>query len=144
MISGTPEPFMLDAQLGRDTVAVGDLPLSHVLLVEDSNYRWLILVPRQPGVTELIDLSAPDRAVLMEEIATVSRVLKDVAGGDKLNVAALGNVVAQLHVHIIARRRADPAWPKPVWGVVPARPYLPDTRAELLKALRERLNIAAP
>jgi len=144
MISGTPEPFKLDAQLGRDTVPVGDLPLSHVLLVEDSNYRWLILVPRQPGITELIDLSAADRAVLMEEIATVSRVIKDVAGCDKLNVAALGNVVAQLHVHVIARRKADPAWPKPVWGVVPPRPYSPDTRAALLKALREQLKIAPP
>ncbi|MBV9558505.1 MAG: HIT domain-containing protein [Pseudolabrys sp.] len=144
MISGTPESFKLDAQLDRDTIAVGDLALSHVLLVEDSNYRWLILVPRRPAVTELIDLSAADRAVLMEEIAIVSRVLRDVAGCDKLNVAALGNVVAQLHVHIIARRKADPAWPKPVWGVVPARPYAPDTRAALLKSLREQLKIAPP
>jgi diadenosine tetraphosphate (Ap4A) HIT family hydrolase len=115
--------WSLDPQLERDTVTVGDLPLARILVMNDATYPWLILVPRIAGAVELIDLADEQQAQLMDEIAMLSRVLKDVTGCDKLNVAAIGNVVAQLHVHVVARRRDDPAWPRPVWGHAPARPY---------------------
>lgn len=115
--------WSLDPQLERDTAQVGDLPLARVLVMNDASYPWLILVPRIPGAVELIDLDDEQQAQLMDEIAMLSRVLKDVTRCDKLNVAAIGNVVAQLHVHVVARRRDDPAWPRPVWGHAPARPY---------------------
>jgi diadenosine tetraphosphate (Ap4A) HIT family hydrolase len=115
--------WALDPQLARDTVKAGDLPLARVLVMNDANYPWLILVPRIPGVVELIDLDDEQQAQLMDEIAMLSRVLKDVTGCHKLNVAAIGNVVAQLHVHVVGRRQDDPAWPRPVWGHAPARPY---------------------
>ena len=108
--------WSLHPQLDRDTVALGDLPLSRVLLINDANYPWLILVPRRPDITEIIDLDEDDQAQLMTEIDAASRALKAVTACDKLNIAALGNVVAQLHVHVIARCRTDAAWPKPVWG----------------------------
>jgi diadenosine tetraphosphate (Ap4A) HIT family hydrolase len=119
-----PDPvWSLDPQLDRDTVAAGDLPLSRVLVMNDATYPWLILVPRVPRAVELIDLDDEQQAQLMDEIAMLSRVLKDTTRCDKLNVAAIGNVVAQLHVHLVVRRRDDPAWPRPVWGQAPARPY---------------------
>ena len=121
-----PSPdWSLDPQLQRDTIAVGDLSLARVLAMNDANYPWVILVPRLAGAVEIIDLDDQQQAQLMDEIAMLSRVLKDVTGCDKLNIAAIGNVVAQLHVHIVARHRNDAAWPRPVWGVVPARPYDP-------------------
>src|SRR5215469_15233895 len=107
--------WSLHPQLEQDTEPVGDLPLSCVLLHNDANYPWLLLVPRRPGVCEVIDLDEADQAQLMVEIATLSRALKATTACDKLNVAAIGNVVPQLHVHIVARRRDDPSWPRPVW-----------------------------
>jgi len=108
--------FTLHPRLAADTIAIGDLPLCSVLLTDDSRYPWLVLVPRRLGAREIVDLSAEDRAVLIEEIAAASRALRAVTGAEKLNVAAIGNVVAQLHVHIVARFAADAAWPEPVWG----------------------------
>ena len=115
--------WSLHPQLERDTTLLGDLPLSRVLIINDANYPWLLLVPRRTGAVELIDLDEVERSQLMTEIALVSRALKDVTECDKLNVAALGNAVPQLHVHLIARRKTDKAWPKPVWGAVPAIPH---------------------
>jgi diadenosine tetraphosphate (Ap4A) HIT family hydrolase len=119
----TPAAWSLDPQLARDTVPLGDLTLARILVMNDATYPWLILVPRVPGAIELIDLDDEQQAQLMDEIAMLSRVLRDATACDKLNVAAIGNVVAQLHVHLVARRRSDPAWPRPVWGHAPARPY---------------------
>ena len=119
----TPSAWSLDPQLERDTVPIGDLTLARILAMNDATYPWLILVPRVPGAVELIDLGDEQQAQLMDEIAMLSRVLKNVTACDKLNVAAIDNVVAQLHVHLVARRRDDPAWPRPVWGHAPARPY---------------------
>ena len=113
-------PWALDPQLEADTVAVCDLALSRLLASRDARYPWLIQVPRCPGAVEIVDLDAADRAALMTEIAQVGRALREITGCAKLNVAAIGNVVAQLHVHVIARRRDDAAWPRPVWGVAPA------------------------
>lgn len=117
------QDFALDPRLAADSLHIADLPLSTVRLMRDANYPWLLLVPRRREAAEIVDLSAADRAQLMVEIARASRALRSVAACDKLNVAALGNVVPQLHVHIIARRIGDAAWPKPVWGAVPARAY---------------------
>ena len=135
--------FMLYPQLAADTVLVGDLALCRALLSHDANYAWLVLVPRRPDIVELLDLTATDRASLSAEIDGAARALKATVPCDKLNVAALGNMVPQLHVHIIARRRDDPAWPKPVWGAVPATAYDPAARDGLVTALRRELGIAA-
>jgi len=135
------DDWTLHQQLARDTVPVGDLQLSRVLLMNDANYPWLILVPRRQAAVELIDLDQKDRTKLMDEIAATSAVLKRETGCDKLNVAALGNMVAQLHVHVIARRRGDPAWPKPVWGVAAPAAYAPDAREQFVAALRRGLQI---
>jgi diadenosine tetraphosphate (Ap4A) HIT family hydrolase len=132
-------PWTLHPQLEGDTSPVGDLPLSRLLLANDANYPWLLLVPRCAGVSEIIDLADAEQVALAAEIARVCRALKAVAPCDKLNVAALGNVVAQLHVHVIARRRDDPAWPRPVWGAAPARQYDPAARERLVAALRREL-----
>jgi diadenosine tetraphosphate (Ap4A) HIT family hydrolase len=140
MIIPTPPPsWQLHPQLEKDTTALGDLPLSRVLVINDANYPWLLLVPRRVGVVEIIDLEEVERAQLMTEIARVGHVLKEITDCDKLNVAALGNVVPQLHVHIIARRKNDPAWPKPVWGVVPARAHDPGALNRFMTALRQRI-----
>jgi diadenosine tetraphosphate (Ap4A) HIT family hydrolase len=136
-------PFSLDPQLDADTVPVGDLPLCRVLFNDDANYPWLILVPRRAAAVELVDLAEVDRTQLMHEVAQVGGALKSATACDKLNVAALGNVVAQLHVHIIARRTTDAAWPKPVWNVAPRRPYDAAERARLIKTLRAALHITA-
>jgi len=112
--------WSLHSQLENDTAPVGDLALCRVLAIDDADYPWLILVPRRAGVTEIADLG-DDTSLLMAEIAQMSRVLKDVTRCDKLNIAAIGNVVPQLHVHIVARRKDDPLWPKPVWGHVSPR-----------------------
>ena len=141
MISGAQNNWSLDPELVRGTVALGDLPLSRVLLADDANYPWLILVPRRPGVTEVIDLEENEQIQLLGEIASAARVLKSVTECEKLNIAALGNVVAQLHVHVIARSHSDAAWPKPVWGVVPPAAYNPLMRNGLVGTLRRGLQI---
>jgi diadenosine tetraphosphate (Ap4A) HIT family hydrolase len=119
----SPSDWSLHPQLAHDTVPLGDLALSRVLVMNDANYPWLVLVPRRPDVVEIIDLDDAGRAELMTEIARVCAALKVHSRCDKLNVAAIGNVVPQLHVHIVARRKDDPAWPRPVWGAAPARAY---------------------
>ena len=115
--------FVLDPRLNADTLALGDLGLSCVRLMNDARYTWLILVPRRPGLVELLDLSPADRGALIEEIALCSSALKRIVTPDKLNIGAIGNRVPQLHVHIVARFSSDPAWPDPVWGRGPAVPY---------------------
>ncbi len=133
--------WSLDPQLARDTASAGDLPLCRILLINDANYPWILLVPRRSGVSEIVDLADGDRMQLMTEIAQASHAMKAMTGCDKLNVAALGNVVAQLHVHVIARGRRDPAWPKPVWGAVPAMAYGPGELQARLADLRERFAL---
>lgn len=109
--------------------------MSSVLLARDANYPWLILVPRVCGAQELIDLPETARGALSGEIDAAARALKAVSGCDKLNVAALGNVVRQLHVHVIARFQTDPAWPGPVWGRVPAIAYADGAGEDLARRL---------
>ena len=133
--------WTLDPTLDRDTRPIGDLPLCRVLLSRDANYPWLLLVPRRPGASEIIDLEPADQAQLTSEIADASRALKALTGCDKLNIAAIGNVVAQLHVHVIARFHADAAWPKPVWNAVPPREHQAATADGLIAALRKQLAL---
>jgi diadenosine tetraphosphate (Ap4A) HIT family hydrolase len=133
--------WSLHPQLAKDTVPVGDLPLTRVLLANDANYPWLILVPRLPGLVELIDLEENAQIQLLGEIATASRALMSITECDKLNIAALGNQVPQLHVHVIARRHSDAAWPNPVWGVKPALAYKKDQQGALLKQFRALLQL---
>ncbi|HKY94510.1 MAG TPA: HIT family protein [Kiloniellales bacterium] len=133
------EDFALDPALVKDTHQVMDWPLCRVLLMDEANYPWLILVPRRPGLRDLDELSEVVRPQASLEIATASRRLKAAVRAHKMNVAALGNVVAQLHIHVIARFRDDPAWPKPVWGQVPIRRYKPAALSERLALLRAHL-----
>ena len=139
-----PADWSLHPQLDKDTAAVGDLPLCRLLLIRDANYPWLVLVPRRADVTEIIDLDEGAQAQLMTEITRVSHALREITRCDKLNVAALGNAVPQLHVHIIARRRTDAAWPRPVWGAVPASPYDPQDMQKLIDALRRKARLEQP
>lgn len=140
-MTGEPkEDWSLHPQLAADGVSLGDLPLCCVLLMRDASYPWLVLVPRRAQASEILDLSPPERATLIEEIARAGAALKSVSGCDKLNVAALGNVVPQLHVHVIARFRADPAWPRPVWGALPARRYGAAELADRCERLRAALG----
>ncbi|AXK82807.1 HIT domain-containing protein [Pseudolabrys taiwanensis] len=134
--------FSLHPQLAADTTPVGDLPLSRVLLANDANYPWLILVPKRPGLTEIFDLPEAEQERLLGEIRHAASALKSVTRCDKLNIAAIGNVVSQLHIHVVARRRNDPAWPKPVWGAVPATAYAPDIRDRLIADLRNVLPLS--
>jgi diadenosine tetraphosphate (Ap4A) HIT family hydrolase len=133
--------WALDPKLAQDTVPVGDLTLARVLLANDANFPWLILVPRRPDLVELIDLPDNEQVQLLGEVAAAARALKAITECDKLNIAALGNQVAQLHVHVIARRHGDAAWPKPVWGAAPPTAYSPPVRGGLIGALRRALII---
>lgn len=134
--------FLLDPRLEADTFPVLDLPLASVRLMDDSRFPWVILVPRRPDLAELIDLDGEARAVLTAEIDTASRALKTLTGCDKLNVAALGNMVRQLHIHVIARFAGDAAWPGPVWGVGERRTYAAPQAMLLVARLREALGTA--
>ena len=137
------QAFVLDPQLDADTFAVCDLPLSAVRLMRDANYPWLLLIPRRPDLAEITDLPAADQRQLMDEIAQASEALKAVVPVDKINVAALGNVVRQLHVHVIARRRDDAAWPKPVWGAAPKKDYAAGAAEARAGALAAPLDLRA-
>jgi diadenosine tetraphosphate (Ap4A) HIT family hydrolase len=141
MVSDPAAGWSLDPQLARDTVAAGDLPLCQIRLMNDANYPWLLLVPRRRSVIELTDLPEADRTQLMGEIAQAAATLKTLTACDKINVAAIGNVVAQLHAHVVARFRSDAAWPKPVWGLLPPRAYEEAARQRLIAALRSQLSL---
>ena len=128
----------LDARLADDTAPVCDLKLCEVRLMDDANHPWLVLVPKVADAVELIDLGATQREQLSAEIDVAARVLKALFKPDKLNVAALGNLVPQLHVHVIARYTHDIAWPRPVWGAANARPYPPEQLVERVRLLQAR------
>ena len=132
--------FEVHPQLAEDTVPVIELTLCEVRLMDDANHPWLVLVPRVANAVEMIDLDAVQRTQLTTEIDAVSRTLKALFKPDKLNVAALGNLVSQLHVHVIARFRNDIAWPRPVWGAANARAYAPEELIQRVRALRDALG----
>lgn len=133
--------YRLHHQLAADTIEIGDLGLSEVLLMDDSRFPWVILVPRRPDLVEITDLPAAARAELMEEIARCSGVLKRLTAARKINVGAIGNRVAQLHVHVVARFEADAAWPDPVWGRGPPVPYGPEAGQQRVAAISSALGL---
>ena len=128
--------FVLHPRLEADTFFIADWPLCRVLLMNDARYPWLILVPRRDGMSEMMDLSIGDRALLMEEIAKAGEVVGSLPGVTKVNVGALGNVVSQLHIHVLGRHPGDPAWPGPVWGHSQAVPYETPARDALVGKVR--------
>ncbi len=133
--------FELHPQLANDCIALGDLPLSRVLLMNDANYPWVILVPRRDNIREIYQLSAEDQQELTRESAMVASTMARLFTADKMNVAALGNMVPQLHIHHIVRRNNDPAWPRPVWGAIPSLPYSDAQQKEITEALISALAI---
>ncbi|WP_292226262.1 HIT domain-containing protein [Brevundimonas sp.] len=129
--------FSVDPAFEAGSIAAGEWGLCHVRLQDDARFPWLILIPRIEGVVELSDLTADQRAALMEETVRAGDLVRALGGEsgrsiDKLNVGAIGNVTAQLHVHVVGRRRDDSLWPDPVWGRGPAEPYAPEQRAAVL------------
>jgi diadenosine tetraphosphate (Ap4A) HIT family hydrolase len=134
-----PARYELHPQLAADTHPLAALELCELRLMDDANYPWLILVPRVPAAREMIDLDQAQRHRLTDEIDLAARLLREAFRPHKLNVAALGNLVPQLHVHVIAREETDPAWPAPVWGRVAARPYPPEALVERVRLLRDLL-----
>ena len=134
-----PTRYELHPQLAADTHPLAALALCDLRLMDDANYPWLVLVPRLPAARELIDLEPAQRRELSDEIDLASRLLRDVFRPFKLNVAALGNLVPQLHVHVIARFQEDIAWPRPVWGTAAAKPYTEEALVRRIEALRAAL-----
>ncbi len=132
--------FDLDPRLRAETVAVTSWPLCLVLLQDDARFPWLILVPKRPALSELFDLSPEDSRQLSREMDAAGRLLKAETGALKINVGALGNIVRQLHVHVIARNEGDAAWPGPVWGKGTREPMAADARDALRARLRAKLE----
>lgn len=134
------QTFQLAQRLATDCETVADWPLCKLLLMRDARYPWFILVPRRPALRELCELSLTDRAQFAHESDFLARFLLKELKADKLNIAALGNVEPQLHIHHIARYESDDAWPAPVWGAHPAQAYAPDAWCELLERLNQKLG----
>lgn len=133
------EGFELDPRLVQGSVAIADWPLCHVRLKDDRRFAWLLLMPRRSNIVELTDLEAADYRVLCDETLLATRLVIEVARPDKTNVATIGNLVAQMHVHVVGRFRHDPVWPDPIWGRGEVQPYRP---AEL-EAMAERYRATA-
>ncbi len=131
--------FELHAQLAADCLPIGSMNLSRLLLLNDANYPWFILVPQREGITEIHQLGHDDQALLIAESSLLARAIERVLRPDKLNIAALGNLVPQLHVHHIARYRTDVSWPAPVWGRVPAIAYEAEDARRLIEQVRAAL-----
>lgn len=140
-MSAPTDSFILHPQLAADTYLVGDLALSRVLLMDDTRFPWLILVPRRADMRDWIDLIPADRHHLLDEVDLCSLALRARHRPDKLNLGALGNLVAQLHVHVIARFAHDAAWPRPVWGIGTRVPYSAQAAASHIADLRSRLGL---
>ena len=134
--------FALDQRLQQDTLAIGDFPLCRLLLSNDANYPWFILVPRINGISEVFQLDVADQQILWQETTVLAQQLNTSFAADKMNIGALGNVVSQLHVHVIVRKRDDAAWPAPVWGKHPARPYTEEQVAAIRSQLRGLLPVS--
>lgn len=137
--------FELHPAFPATSEALGELALCHVRLQADARYPWLVLVPRIAGARELEDLSANDRAALMEEIVIAGRAVRAIGGVlgrpvEKLNLGALGNVTPQLHVHVVGRRADDPTWPAPVWGAGAAEPHSREALQAAMTAARVALG----
>ena len=129
--------FILDKKLQQDSFFIGDLELCKVLLMNDANYPWLILVPRQNNLKDIVDLSFDDQIILLKEINFVAEIFKKEFKFDKLNIANLGNVVSQLHIHVIARKKNDVTFPRPVWGNAQALEYSGNNLTKTLEKIQK-------
>jgi diadenosine tetraphosphate (Ap4A) HIT family hydrolase len=136
----TNPEFRLAERLEADTYPLADWPLCRVLLMDDARFPWLILVPKRADISEITELSAPDQAELMREISRAMSALSAVTQPDKVNLGALGNIVRQLHIHIVARFASDPAWPGPVWGNGERKAYPPHMVGPLMDRLSKALG----
>lgn len=132
--------FQLHPQLDADSVTIGDFPLSQLLLINDANYPWFVLVPRKVDITEIYQLSEQDQAQLTRESALLSQLITEQFSADKINIAALGNMVPQLHIHHVVRFKNDPSWPHPIWGRIAAKQYSNEVRSQLLTRLKSSLS----
>ncbi len=139
----TSAEFSLDKRLAADSIPVGELRLCRVQLQDDARFPWLVLVPKRAGLTELFELSPDERTALIEEAAACGAALRAVTQCLKINIAALGNIVRQLHVHVVARNEGDAAWPGPVWGVGERKPYEAAERDDLIARIRSALAMHA-
>lgn len=135
-----PSAFVLDSRLEADTTPVCDLALCRLLLMRDARWPWLILVPRRAGLVELFDLDEADRRQLLDEANAVARALDTATRPEKINIGALGNVVRQFHLHVVARSSGDPNWPRPVWGFESALPYGSGADEALIRSVQEGLR----
>ena len=135
--------FALDPKLAADTLVIGDLSLSRALLMNDARYPWIVLVPRRAGLSEITDLDAAERAQWMEELALAVQILRALPEVEKVNLGALGNIVRQLHGHVVGRRAGDVAWPGPVWGAGPALAYAPIQLEIRLNRLRNSFGLTS-
>ena len=136
----TGAAFELDPRLAADSVFVADGPLSQVRLIDDTRFPWLVLVPRVPAANEWIDLDSGQQRLLLAELNQVSQLLRAESGVEKLNIGALGNIVRQLHVHVVGRHPGDPAWPGPVWGSGAMQRHAADALAAHVARWRSRLG----
>lgn len=139
----SPQAFVLDPRLAADTLPLGALELCELRLMDDARYPWVVLVPQRPALVEVLDLDEVAQTGLWREVHRVAAALKTVSSCDKLNLATLGNVVSQLHIHVVARRQNDPAWPGPVWGHGQRQPLEPAAAARISLELRRELGLAA-
>ena len=135
-----PGAFLPDPRLAADSLLVADGPLSQLRLMDDARFPWLVLVPRLAGVQEWIDLDGAAQRQLLAEVNLAGRLLRALGPVHKLNIGALGNIVRQLHVHVVARSEGDAAWPGPVWGSGARVPYVPQEREARVAALRQNLQ----
>jgi diadenosine tetraphosphate (Ap4A) HIT family hydrolase len=135
------QEISLDPRLSIDTARIGRLALCEVRLQDDARFPWLVLVPQREGMSELFELAVADRAAAMEEIAQCAAALRAVTQCLKINVGALGNIVRQLHIHIVARNEGDAAWPGPVWGAGTRVPYSEMQKSELIERMRSALGM---
>ena len=142
-MSSARTDFSLDPRLAADTITLVDWPLCRVLLMNDARFPWLILVPRRPDISDIDQLDTDDQAALWRETARAMGALREATTAHKINVGALGNIVRQLHVHVVARRTDDAAWPGPVWGAGTARPFTASEQAALRARLAPALQTAA-
>lgn len=140
----TTESFYLHPQLAKDCIELTDFPLCKLLLSNDSAYPWFILVPRVCKVTDIYQLDWQQQQQLLNESSLLSELLMQVFDGDKMNVAALGNIVEQLHIHHVVRFKTDSSWPKPIWGQQPPTPYSKEALAKIKEKLLAKLAIIFP
>ncbi len=132
--------FKLDKKLADDCFFIDNLQFSQLLLMNDSNYPWFILVPQKNNLSEFIDLNFEEQKLLLKEINLISKILKEDFDIDKINIASLGNVVKQLHVHIIGRKNNDISFPRPVWGSAQAKSYTKIEANKIIELIKTKLN----